>query len=393
MNPVEMVFWVSLLIIGYSFPGYGLLLYCIVGLKRIFQPLSGRKNKPIFEPELTLVVPCYNEADSIVQKIANCKELEYPVEKLTIVFITDGSTDHSMEWIKREPGLILLHEAERAGKTAAINRAMQFVKTPIVVFSDANSFLNKEAIRKIVDHFADQTTGCVSGEKRILSAHTDNASGSGESIYWQYESWLKKMDSAVCSAVGAVGELFAIRSVLYRQLPNDTLLDDFMQSMLIAGDGYRIVYEPEAYAFEPASDTIQEELKRKIRIAAGGWQAMKRLWAVLHFTKTPVLYFQYFSQRVIRRSLTPFLLPIIFFTNIPLVTGGLFFYRLVFAMQFVFYLVAFSGYLLRNQKTKFRSLFAPYYFCLINYAAIAGFSRFVCRIEDGIWEKSVRRKI
>lgn len=390
MSWIEITLWMSVAIIFYAFLGYGIILYLLVLLKRTLG-IKASAEQPGFEPPITLVIPCFNEADIMEGKIANCRELDYPSSKLSLVFITDGSTDHFEELLGRHPDIRLLHENRRAGKTAAENRAMLFIETPIVIFSDANTLLNKEAMRNIVKHFADEKVGCVSGEKRILTDEADSASAAGEGIYWKYESLLKKLDSELYSAVGAAGELVAFRTKLYKDLPEDTLLDDFMQSMQMAAAGYKIVYEPEAYAAETASANVKEELKRKIRISAGGWQSMKRLSGTLRFFKTPLLYFQYVSHRVLRWSVTPFLLILVFLLNIPLALEESFFYRLMIVAQILFYGAAVAGYILENRKIRFKPLFVPYYFCVMNYAALAGLKRFLSGKQKGAWEKAQRK--
>ena len=391
MDWIVIILWVSVAIVFYSFLGYGIILYFLVKLKRLVKGRSVISYIP-FEPEVTLVIPCFNEADILEGKIANCRTLDYPLTKLHLVFITDGSTDHFREVLQHHTDIELLHENRRAGKTAAENRAMLFIKTPFVIFSDANTLLNREAIRNIVKHFADETVGCVSGEKRVMTEAADSASAAGEGIYWKYESLLKKLDSELYSAVGAAGELVAFRTSLYQYLPEDTLLDDFMQSMLMAAAGYKIVYEPEAYAAETASANVKEELKRKVRISAGAWQSMKRLTGILRFSKTPLLYFQYISHRVLRWTVTPFLLIVIFLLNIPLIIDGNLFYQLMFLAQLFFYGAALGGYILENKKLRFKPLFVPYYFCVMNYAAIAGLKRFLSgKQQGGAWDKAKRK--
>ena len=390
MNWIEVILRISLIIVFYTFVGYGILLYLFVFLKRIFKPIDTQPTVD-FEPSLTLIVPCFNEADIMEKKITNCRELDYPLQKFSIIFITDGSTDHFAEVLAKYPDIQSLHEHRRAGKAAAENRAMHFVKTPIVIFSDANAILNNKSIRHIVKHFADEKTGCVSGEKRIQGDLSDSASAAGEGIYWQYESWLKKLDSELNSAVGAVGELVAFRTSLYEQLPEDTLVDDFMQSMQIAAKGYKIVYEPGAFAVEAASLNVKEELKRKIRISTGNWQAIQRLSGKIQVTKTPILFFQYISHKVLRWSVTPFLLPLIFLLNIPLAMNGDVFFERLFWAQASFYVIAVAGYALENRHTRFTVLFIPYYFCVMNYAALAGLAKFLSGRHTANWEKAKRR--
>jgi cellulose synthase/poly-beta-1,6-N-acetylglucosamine synthase-like glycosyltransferase len=390
MKWLPVIFLISFSVVFYAFLGYGFVLYLMVKLKRIF---SSSKNNPAvdFEPAVTLVIPCFNEADILADKIANSKLLEYPSNKLHIVFITDGSTDNSELLLKSWPEIEVLHENRRGGKTAAENRAMRFVKTPFVIFSDANTMLNTAAVRNIVQHFADDKVGCVSGEKRIINDASDSASAAGEGIYWKYESLLKRLDSELYSAVGAAGELVAFRTALYQDLPEDTLLDDFMQSMQMAAAGYKIVYEPEAYAVETASENVAEELKRKVRICAGGWQSINRLAGKLTITKTPLLYFQYISHRVLRWTITPFLLIAMFFLNIWLGMDGNLFYQLLMVAQILFYTAALIGFVLENRRVRFKPVFVPYYFCIMNYAVLAGLRRYLSGNQKATWDKAQRK--
>lgn len=392
MNWLAIIFWISFGIVFYAFVGYGIVLYGLVRLKRLSKP-ADKTADLAFEPAVTLVIPCFNEAGILADKIANSKLLEYPADKLHLVFITDGSTDNSENILKAWPEVEVLHKNRRAGKTAAENRAMRFVETPFVIFSDANTMLNKEAVRNIVRHFADEKVGCVSGEKRIINDASDSASAAGEGIYWKYESLLKKLDSELYSAVGAAGELVAFRTALYQDLLEDTLLDDFMQSMQMAADGYKIVYEPEAYAVETASENVAEELKRKIRICAGGWQSMNRLSGKLTLRKTPLLYFQYVSHRVLRWTITPFLLIVMFFANIWLAMEGSIFYQLLMAAQILFYSAAFVGFVLENRRVRFKPVFVPYYFCIMNYAVLAGLSRYLRGNQKATWDKAQRKVV
>jgi cellulose synthase/poly-beta-1,6-N-acetylglucosamine synthase-like glycosyltransferase len=388
MHWIEIFLRASVCIVAYTFIGYPIFLSLMVLLKRFVRKKISAAIP--FQPFVTIVIPCFNEADILEAKIANCKALDYPTEKLSLLFITDGSTDHSQEIINQHTGIQLLHDLHRKGKTAAVNRAMHFVTTPFVIFSDANSFLNSAAVSNIVKHFTDENTGCVAGEKRISINQSDTASAAGESMYWKYESVLKKLDSGFNSAVGAAGELAAFRTSLYTELPEDTLLDDFIQSIQIAAKGYKIVYEPGAFANEFASKNVEEELKRKIRIATGCWQAMKRLRGILHFTKTPLLFFQFFSHKVLRWAFVPFLLIFIFVLNIALLIPGGLFYKQIFSVQLIFYGLSVAGYFLRNKRIYVKTFFIPYYFCVMHYALLAGLHRYLNHKQEGAWEKAQR---
>ncbi|WP_439697488.1 glycosyltransferase family 2 protein [Mucilaginibacter sp. AW1-7] len=391
---MKIILLLSLIIVFYTFAGYGILLYFIIKLKRI---VRGPK-KPVAEnlnalPTCTLVVAAYNEEFFIKEKIANSLLLNYPAGKLKIIFITDGSSDNTPDIIGGYPQIRLLHQPQRAGKIAAVHRAMEFVDTEAVVFTDANTFLNKDALIKICRHYADPTVGAVAGEKRVHIDENADASAAGEGFYWKYESALKKWDSELYSVVGAAGELFSVRRSLYLPVPADTVLDDFMISMLIAEKGYRIVYEPEAYATETASANVSEELKRKIRIAAGGIQSILRLKSLFNPFPYPILSFQYISHRVLRWTVTPFLLILSFILNVvlacePGATG----WQLLLFAQVLFYMLAFLGYIMEKKQLRIKVLFIPYYFCVMNYAVLAGIIRYFTTTQSAVWEKAQRRQ-
>ncbi len=385
---LPVILWVCVAIVCYAYFGYGVLLYILVRIKR-----SLRKQKKYdqgYLPKVTLLVAAYNEEGCIEEKIENSLALDYPKDKIEFLFVTDGSDDATPEIIKKYPNIRLMHRSERHGKVAAVERAMPEVHGKIVVFTDANTLLNKEAIKNIVRHFDDEKVGVVSGEKRILSGKIDEATGAGEGLYWMYESKLKKWDSELYSAMGAAGELFAIRTKLFHPIPKDSLIEDFYMSMKILQQGYKIIYEPDAYAMEAPSASMAEEMKRKIRIAAGGIQSVMRLKALLNPFKYGVITFQYVSHRALRWTLGPLALPVIFIVNVLLLHVGIL-YQWLFACQVVFYLAALIGFLLEKRQIRLKLLFIPYYFCMMNYAVYAGFNRYMKGSQSILWEKSARR--
>ena len=292
------------------------------------------------------------------------------------------------------PNTTVHHLDARNGKIGAMNRGMEFVKTPIVIFSDANTNLGKESVRRIVNLFGNPKVGCVSGEKRIINKESDVASGAGEGMYWKYESALKKWDAELYSVVGAAGELFAIRTPLYRRVEKDTLLDDFIISLRVAQDGYTIQYDPEAYAIETASANVKEELKRKVRISAGGIQAIVRLRSLLNVFKYGTLSFQYISHRVLRWTLTPLclvlLIPVSFILsyNVGVFNVGL--YSVLFWLQVLFYCAALLGWFLENRSTRVKALFVPYYFFIMNLSVVLGFFRYMKKSQSVNWERAKR---
>ena len=365
METLKVLFWILLFIIVYTYVGYGLLLIIMLKIKRLFYKKVDVKNNVKELPEITLLIPAYNEKDHVHQKMKNTASLNYPKAKLNVFWVTDGSNDGTNKLLKSYKNIQIFHKDERRGKINAMNRVMPLVKTPIVIFSDANTVLGKDAIMHMVNCFQDKKVGCVSGEKRIVNKLSDAAAGSGEGLYWKYESTLKKWDAELYSAVGAAGELFAIRTKLYQQVEPDTLLDDFIISLRVALKGYTIKYNPEAYAIETASANVKEEMKRKIRISAGGIQSVIRLRALLNIFKYGILSFQYISHRVLRWTLTPICLVLLIPVSWMLAWNEGFlsfdFYNIFFLTQITMYVAAFFGWLLENNATRMKILFIPYY--------------------------------
>jgi cellulose synthase/poly-beta-1,6-N-acetylglucosamine synthase-like glycosyltransferase len=278
-----------------------------------------------------------------------------------------------------------------------MNEAMKYVKTPIVIFTDANTQLNTEAVKNIVRHFGNPKVGAVAGEKRILTGEDEAAAGAGEGLYWKYESQLKRWDAELHTIVGAAGELFAVRTDLYEHVEPDTILDDFIISLRIAGKGYKVAYEPEAYALESPSFSILDEQKRKIRIAAGGFQSIVRLSYLLNPFRYGILCFEYVSHRVFRWAVAPVCLPLIFLLNAWLAWAtfqthgaGANFWLLLFIAQCLFYGAAWLGYQLEQRRLRQKLLFVPFYFTFMNVCALAGLVRYLRGKQSGTWEK-VRR--
>lgn len=388
-----LLLWLSLFIAFYAFFGYGILLFVIIKIKRL---LSGKVVIPVVVlddlPTCTIIVAAYNEEIIMDEKIQNTLGLAYPEGKLKFVFITDGSTDESSTIVKNYPQIYAMHSDERKGKIAAVHRAMETVDTDVVVFTDANTFLNTDALLNICRHYSNVKVGAVAGEKRVYSTGANATAGEG--FYWKYESKLKAWDSELYSVVGAAGELFSIRTDLYQPVPSDTILDDFMISLIVAQKGYQVIYEPAAFATETASQNVTEELKRKIRIAAGGIQSIIRLKALLNPIPYPVLTFQYISHRVLRWTIVPFMMILALVINLYIVFTGsiLLTYQLLLLAQVSFYLLAISGWIMAERHIKIKIFFIPYYFCMMNYAVLMGIGRYFTGKQSAVWEKAKREQ-
>jgi cellulose synthase/poly-beta-1,6-N-acetylglucosamine synthase-like glycosyltransferase len=396
----QYLFLISCFLVFYNYAGYALIAYIV---NRINKPVRATR-EPGFFPRVSFLVAAYNEADFIENKILNSLQQDYP-GAIEFLFVTDGSDDGTPEIVQRmtegHPGLRLLHLPERKGKSAAMDRAVKFATGDILIFSDANTLLNKEATSRIVRHYANPLVGGVAGEKKVISSWDNEGNekktgagngeevGAGEGLYWKYESFLKKIDSDFYSVVGAAGELFSLRKDLYEPLSPDIILDDFVLSLKVAQKGYRVRYEPDAYAMELPSFSLNDEQKRKVRIAAGGFQSIVLLSSLLFFWQQPKLSFLYISHRVLRWAVTPFCLVIALISNFILCLGtGHILYYLFFAAQLAFYGMAALAALMPGKQPKILKL--PYYFTFMNISVIWGFFRFLRGRQSSVWEKAKR---
>lgn len=388
---MEHIFWISLIVLFYSYLGYGLIIFLLNNIRVLFSgnvKVSQTEQLPV-----TLIVTAYNEASLLPQKISNTLAIDYPADKLSILFITDGSSDNSTALIKNFSSIQLLHLPERRGKYAAVKRAMQQVTTPIVVFSDANAMLNPECISRIVAHYADPKVGGVAGEKKILRNNYASAVGEAEGLYWQYESFMKRQDAELYTVVGAAGELFSIRSSLFTPTDEDIILDDFVISMQVCLKGYKIRYEPDAFATELPSASLKEEEKRKVRISAGAYQSLRFLKGIINPFRHPLLTFQFISRRLFRWVFCPVLLLMLLVSNIWLVIvePGNTLYEIFLLGQVLFYFFAIFGWLFVRSGKRAGLFTIPFYFVFMNYCLVKGFLRYISGQQTVLWEKSVRQ--
>lgn len=391
---LKIIFWLCLALVVYTYVGYGAVLYIILKVKNVF---FRRETTPILPldpqllPDVTLMICAYNEADVIEEKMQNIRALNYPQDKLCVMWVTDGSNDNSNELLQAYPEVKLVYSPERKGKAAAMQHGLQENKAEYVIFTDANTMLNADAIREIVRQFMKKNVSCVSGEKRVAARHAGQATAEGEGVYWKYESMLKRWDSELYSAMGAAGELFAVRMSHYLPAPSNALLDDFMISMLILKDGHRIAYTNEAYATEYGSASTAEESKRKRRIAAGGLQSIWWLRSLMNPFAYPKVAFQYVSHRVLRWSITPLALFALFPLNLLLLfASGSLIYQLLFLLQLFFYLSALTGHILKVSGRRNKLLYIPCYFLFMNLNVFLGIGYLMSHKDSGTWEKARR---
>ena len=373
------LFWLCLAIVVYTYVGYGLILYLLVFIKRL-----AIKAKPLADitddclPEVTLMVCAYNEEDIISEKMSNIHSLDYPADRLHLVWVTDGSTDNTNSILSAYPDVKIVFSPERRGKSAALKHGIKEVSTEIVMMTDANTMLNPGAVREIVRLMQNPIVGCVSGEKKVKAKSDSDEAAQGEGLYWKYESTLKRLDSELYSAMGAAGELCVIRRQLMTDIPDDTLLDDFVISMEIVRMGYKIAYTSKAFAMEYGSADLHEESKRKRRIAAGGLQSSWRLRSLMNPLRHPVVAFQFVSHRVLRWTITPVcLFALIPLNTILVLSSEGIIYTIIWILQILFYASALAG--MRISK----------YFVFMNLNVFRGMA-YLLNNTSGTWEKAKR---
>ena len=393
MAALKIVFWTCIVLVVYTYIGYGLLLWVLVTLKRLVSGKAAKPDLPADEalPDVTLMICAYNEQDVVEMKMENTHSLNYPKERLHVVWVTDGSTDNTNERLHTYPDVEVIFSPERKGKTAALNHGLSLVKTDITIMTDANTMVNPEAVREIVRCFQDPKVACVAGEKRVMARNEGQAAAEGEGLYWKYESTLKRLDSELYSAMGAAGELNAIRTHLYKPMPENALLDDFVMSMQMVDEGYKIAYTSDAYASEYGSASLAEESKRKRRIAAGGLQSSWWLRHMMNPLRNPIVAFQFVSHRVLRWSITPIALLMLIPVNAALVAmnaGTL--YTVIGVLQILFYVAAALGWILSRYGIKQKVLHAIYYFLFMNINVFRGMSYLQSHKGGGTWEKVKR---
>lgn len=371
-------------VIVYSYLGYPVLLY-------IFS--IGRRRKPGFnngeEPSVSIIIAAYNEEKVIAAKLKNTLALDYPSSKLQIIVAAHGSTDATVNIAGSFNNVLVLHAKMRAGKAAAINDAIQHATHPVVVLTDANTILSAQALKHLTSPFADDKTGAVAGEKKVISV--DGAAVSGEGLYWKYESWLKQQETKFYTVVGAAGELFALRKELFVAVPEQTITDDFFLSTNINFKHKKVQYAANAVSSEPASAALNDEWKRKVRIAAGGIQSLFLLKKALNPFRYPLLAFQFFSHRVLRWV---FCAPAFIFLLISnaaiLFQESTRLFTLLMLLQISFYLCAIIGWQLAKNNRSFFLFNIPFYIVFMHAAMLAGVVRYANGQQSVLWEKARR---
>jgi len=380
MPTQHILFWASVALLGYTYLGYPVLMFALAS--RGSRPPRGRGP----EPTVTVLVVAHNEAARVATRLDNLLSLDYPREQLEIVVGSDGSTDGTVDRAREYEavGVVVVACPARRGKAAVLNDLVPKARGEVVVFADARQRFETGALRALVAPFADPQVGAVSGELIMTDNAEATAVGKGIGFYWRYEKFIRRNEAGVDSTVGATGAIYAIRRDLFEPIPDDTILDDVLIPVRIAAQGYRVLFEPGARAYDRAAATAQEELRRKVRTIAGKFQLFSReRWLLDPFRNR--LWLQTVSH-IGFRLLIPASLVTALGANIFMLHGS--FYRWTLAAQVLFYTAALGGYACRNARRKIPLLTVPYTVCLLNWATVLAFLRFVSRRQRVTWEKA-----
>lgn len=377
----ELVFWIAIAVVCYTYLGYPALIWAL-----------GRYcPRPIHctpqTPKVTVLITAYNEERSIAGKIENCLALEYPSDLLDIVVVSDGSTDQTNEIVKRyalrfPERVTLITLANRGGKAQALNAGAKVATGDILLLADARQRFDGQVVRTLVRNFADPEVGAVSGELFLGSEGVEEKS-EGLGLYWRYEKMIRLAESRSGSTVGYSGSISAIRRSLFLPLPADTLVDDLVTPLQIAAQGYRVVFEPAARAFDLISTTPGHEFARKVRTLAGVTQTLLRL----HRLAGPLslrLQWQFWSHKVMR-LFVPYALAGAFFSSLML--DGLF-YQGAFLLQAIVYGLGLLGMVGRLPGIWARVTLTPHTFLMLNMAAVTGVIRYLRGQRLDLWHQA-----
>jgi glycosyltransferase involved in cell wall biosynthesis len=360
----EILFWSAAGLILYVYAGYPLVLLLI-------RLLGGARRIGIAHthPPVTLIISAYNEAEVIGEKIRNSLALDYPADRLTVIVVSDASSDGTDAVVQAygDPRVQLLRMAERGGKTLGLNAAVQRATGEILVFSDANAMYLGDALLKLVRNFADAQVGAVVGESTYSEAQ--GGADQDESLYWRYEVAIKGLESAIGSVVGGDGAIYAIRRSLYRPMKADAL-SDFVNPLQIVMSGHRCIYEPQARSVEKAAGDFAKEFRRKVRIVNRAWRALMAARSILNPLRYGLFSFEVASHKLLR-WLVPLFLVCCFIANAALLQRH-WVYPLAFAAQAALYALALLGHLLRRRASLPRVIAVPYYFVMVNLASARG---------------------
>lgn len=385
----KLAFWLCTFLIAYTYFVYPMFLFAAYAwsqIRRDWKYLKSRGDRRCPRPEaqelplVTMVVPAYNEEKHLPGKLANLQQLDYPQEKLELIFVSDGSTDATNQILKdlTIPNVRTIFLKERHGKPLALNQAVAAARHDILVFSDAATLFAPDALQKLIRHFSRSAVGAVCGALKFRGTAESRQT---EGVYWGYESMLRLMESRMGATLTASGAIYALRRECYRPLPADSVIEDFVIPMNARRLGYRVLYDPEAVGIEFAAESIKGEFRRRVRLAIGSFRNLPG------FLRVPLPRFTriaFFSHKVLR-WMVPFLLIGMLLSNAFLLRELP--YRITAVSQLLFYVWAALGLVLHQRMQKLRFGLVGYFLLAMNLAFLVGFIRFLSGKREATWER------
>lgn len=394
MNPagtvmVQIAFWICLGLIVYPYVIYPFVLFLTYSVTQAWRDLrylgsSRNRRTPTPSPSellaVGIIVPAYNEEKVLLQKIENLRSLDFPKDRLQVIFVSDGSTDNTNQILQsvQDANFDCILLSERKGKANALNQAVARAKNPILVFCDASTLFELDAIRKLVRHFAEPSVGAVCGAVRYQAGADAQQT---EGAYWKYESALRMMEARLGAILNASGCIFALRRECYSPIPQSTILEDFVIPMRARRLGLSVLYDPEAVAIEFPASTVSGEFTRRVRLAVGSFRALGDLVRVPWRGFTP---FALVSHKLLR-WLVPFFAVGLLMSSIVLIHTR--FYRMALAVQILFYLWAGLGFFFYQQMRRIRYGLVAYFFFAMHLAFLVGFVRCLVGSQKPVWQK------
>lgn len=371
-------FWLSVGFLAYAYGGFVLLVAAVGHWRR-----RHVRTAPV-APTVSLIIAAYNEQAVIAERLENALVLDYPSKRMQIIVASDGSSDATEEIVARYAGGgLLLLPLPRRGKIHALNAAVRHASGEILVFSDANTMCDRHAVRALVRNFADASVGAVAGHTSYRLRADSESSSRGERVYWNYDTWLKQLESLTGSVVSAHGGLYALRRELYRPVPDPAVTDDFAISTGAVEQGFRLVFEAEARAMEFAVPEAQREFRRRVRLMTRGLRGVLLRRRLLNPFQYGFYAVVLFSHKVVRR-LAPIPLLVLAASSVYLASSGPI-YLAAAAGQALFYGMAVIGFILRRTRLGGRkAIYIPFYYCMANAASAVALVQFLLgqRIES-----------
>ncbi|MDP4299901.1 glycosyltransferase family 2 protein [Leptothrix discophora] len=377
------LFWLSALAIAYVYVIYPALVALLA--RRRPDPLDRLSvvTSDLDLPAVTVVISVYNESARIAAKLANLRALDYPADRLHIILVSDGSTDDTVARYADEPGIELIALPQRRGKPHAINTAMARVRSPVTLLMDVRQRTDPDALRQLVRTLQQPGVGACSGELTHLEPGSRTAASVG--LYWRYERAIRKAESRIDSTVGTTGACYALRTELFRPIPEDFILDDFFVPMEIVRQGQRVLLHDGVPVYDELQAEIAGERTRKIRTLSGNYQAFARMGWLFDPRRNRV-WLQFISHKVMR-LLAPWFLLATLLASAGLAADGSPFHALAFVLQAAFYLAALAGSLSPGLR-KLRLVSLATVFTQLNLAAVWGLWRHLAGQTRATWDKT-----